>query len=1218
MFMRFFKKQFNVILILLVSMMFPPLSSGLATYTAGNTAAELAAKIQGKGITITNPVIRRGGSQATAIFSNGVTGANLAIDEGIYLGGMFADTAFTLNTSGSTSNNFPDITPDPDLVAIDARATNDTVVFEFDVTLESNVKLLLINYQFASDEYNEYVGSIYNDAFGFFISGGDLPAGTTYNIARVVDPQVFTDIVTLQNFPPVTVNNVNNGTRGSQDSGQPADLTNSQYFIDNTVNPNPVNVEFDGLTVGLNATLDNLTGGMTYHVKMALADVGDSLWDTGVFVNGIQGIRGPQICYDYAYKQNGRFFTEEYGAGSPSLDGSVVPGTPVSIRVTVQNRHENEILAEDVQFSVLNMDTTQIEYEPGTVYVTNPGSLAPVHISDNTLGMTNQPDEILNIPLDDLGSFENFFVYYDVDPKKSALNTPLKMRVDYNITLPLSSTQTLKYHLAEILDKDTPICTGANFEYTPKYGSFNVEDHALTQDGNGIYNLFTQVAKRPFDVDVVSYSLANLHTQQGVNTAVALELIDAKPYHDVNSSCEDPLSAFTKRYWMVLGDGTAIPSPVTEINIPELIEQGEARENVAFRISYNLMPDDGSLMEFGEPDATGKRSIKNLDFGALIAAKPNCETPVSRPPAADITTTVVACGDGNDLTPLQISQCMECLYGYDTISVCSRDNFSIRPEAFDIKIYDDKQGTSGTKTELPEVSNTAAGYSYGYDFIATSHIDENPVAGYTQGFLTPFVDHNISNRWSPTGTVSGCNDIADKYLKGYLVNGLAAKEYNRHNNVGEYSLVMTDSSWTMVDQIASHHVGVHYNDKDCVVGESFVPSVTTVLNSTNVGCTISSVHTNVDRNKYKEHNTTVHPYKFGLDEVKYSTTNPNDLFIYVNTLGFGANNDSNMSINLVGEIKAQGADNSVLDNFVTDCYAKNLKLTLDSNTSPVTPKDIDGQPVQFRWLENSASGGNNTDLFTNKAFVKLVDSEFSKIFGGMTLLKLYVNFERKSNTVMNPFAFELESLDVACKKKKECRSYANGKKKFNPKGNKVYDQNVTVLYGRVNAPRRIVMCDSGLVGSGCVGVMDFYYEFYADTNANPALINNLVGPNPQRSSNSVNWYKNTVHAVSDGEVKLTTQSNISSSAPTTNNGVTQITYTYNGDKGYPFKESLNITTGTGVEPWLIYDKYNAAATQTSAHLEFYGPGKWTSTSGSNTTHSTKANEKKKTNRRIQW
>ncbi len=355
----------------------------VSQYTSGGTAQELADKIAGPGLTISNPIIRRGNTSQTARFDNGTADANLAVDSGILLTTMSADEAFSSNDSGSFTINNTDITPDSDLTAIDNRALYDTVVFEFDVVLDDNTRLLLVNYQFASEEYNEYVGSIFNDAFGFFISGGDLN-GTTYNIARVRNPNAFVTINNLTNFPPVTVNNVNNGSPGANSTNEPSDYTNAIYFIDNEGKTDP-DVEFDGLTVGLNATLDNLTPGITYHFKMALADVGDSALDTGVFINTIRGIRVPKICYDYSYKQNDRFFSEDYNKTlGPVLSGTVVPGDPIEISVAIQSIEESDISASNVKFNVLNMDISQITYWDDTVYVADPGVVSRRFIADNT------------------------------------------------------------------------------------------------------------------------------------------------------------------------------------------------------------------------------------------------------------------------------------------------------------------------------------------------------------------------------------------------------------------------------------------------------------------------------------------------------------------------------------------------------------------------------------------------------------------------------------------------------------------------------------------------------------------------------------------------------------------------------------------------------------------------------------------------------------------
>ena len=102
--------------------------------------------------------------------------------------------------------------------------------FEFRCPPESDVYTPVVNfdYVFGSEEYYEYVGSPYNDAFGFFLN--------SQNIALVPGT---TDTA-------VAINNVN-------------DMTNSEYFVGNELingvpmtNPYP-KIEADGFTKELNA-----------------------------------------------------------------------------------------------------------------------------------------------------------------------------------------------------------------------------------------------------------------------------------------------------------------------------------------------------------------------------------------------------------------------------------------------------------------------------------------------------------------------------------------------------------------------------------------------------------------------------------------------------------------------------------------------------------------------------------------------------------------------------------------------------------------------------------------------------------------------------------------------------------------------------------------------------------------------------------------------------
>jgi outer membrane protein OmpA-like peptidoglycan-associated protein len=170
---------------------------------------------------------------------------------------------------------------DEELEAIARGKTWDAAVLEFDfVTVSEN---LSFRYVFASEEYLEYVGSKFNDVFGFFISGPNLGK---VNIARLPDGKT-----------PITVNTVNNAL-------------NSNYYIDNTyLNttdpfiwdvrnrmvidnknylheeiPPKYDTQFDGFTTILEAHC-NVIPNEVYHIKLAIADVGDDILDSGVFLD---------------------------------------------------------------------------------------------------------------------------------------------------------------------------------------------------------------------------------------------------------------------------------------------------------------------------------------------------------------------------------------------------------------------------------------------------------------------------------------------------------------------------------------------------------------------------------------------------------------------------------------------------------------------------------------------------------------------------------------------------------------------------------------------------------------------------------------------------------------------------------------------------------------------------------------------------------------------
>ncbi|MEQ9289736.1 MAG: Ig-like domain-containing protein, partial [Cyclobacteriaceae bacterium] len=245
------------------------------------SSAQLISKINGQGVTITNgsfPNPNDSGAQY-GTFSNGLNGASLSVDEGIILSTGGVTEAMTNNNQNGASQSTGNTYSDPDLTAINPSAIYDAAIFQFDVTTGTDVDAVIISYQFASEEYPDYVCSRFNDAFGFFVSGPGIIG--TENIALVPESGNV-----------VAVNSVNSGVCGSQADGTSADLTKAAYFIDNNEGtPGPVYVEYNGLTTLLNGKITGLLPNTTYSIKIAIADVADGSFDSGVVINQVVGLK---------------------------------------------------------------------------------------------------------------------------------------------------------------------------------------------------------------------------------------------------------------------------------------------------------------------------------------------------------------------------------------------------------------------------------------------------------------------------------------------------------------------------------------------------------------------------------------------------------------------------------------------------------------------------------------------------------------------------------------------------------------------------------------------------------------------------------------------------------------------------------------------------------------------------------------------------------------
>ncbi len=230
--------------------------------TAGGSPASIVSGLIGGGMTVSN-VVMNCPTPAYGTFSNGAT-TNLGINNGIVLTTGSAVAAIGPNNlvSAGLCNNTS--SSDPQLVAIEPNATYDLCVLEFDIIPECTQ--LTVRFVFGSEEYPEFVNAAFNDAFGFFITGpGPAPSCTPGFYSN-------TNVATLpNNVTPVSIDNVNAGS-------------NAAYYVDNT---GGTTIQYDGFTTVLTRTI-NVCPCQTYHWKFAIADAGDCIYDSGVFLEFLQ------------------------------------------------------------------------------------------------------------------------------------------------------------------------------------------------------------------------------------------------------------------------------------------------------------------------------------------------------------------------------------------------------------------------------------------------------------------------------------------------------------------------------------------------------------------------------------------------------------------------------------------------------------------------------------------------------------------------------------------------------------------------------------------------------------------------------------------------------------------------------------------------------------------------------------------------------------------
>lgn len=213
----------------------------------------------GPGITVSNVTFNGTSSlissnQIGTFETDSIATEELDLTGGILMTCGRADIAIGPNNQGGAGASTGG-SGDPDLTTISGTATFDKALLEFDFIPQYDT--VRFSYVFGSEEFFEYCNQ-YNDAFGFFVSGPGINGTFTNNAINIALMPGSQNLY-------VTIDNICDNVFSRWDNA------GGDWF------------QYDALTHVFTATVV-VQPCSTYHIKLAVGDAVDHVFDSGVFL----------------------------------------------------------------------------------------------------------------------------------------------------------------------------------------------------------------------------------------------------------------------------------------------------------------------------------------------------------------------------------------------------------------------------------------------------------------------------------------------------------------------------------------------------------------------------------------------------------------------------------------------------------------------------------------------------------------------------------------------------------------------------------------------------------------------------------------------------------------------------------------------------------------------------------------------------------------------
>lgn len=649
----------------------------------------------------------------------------------------------------------------------------------------------------------------------------------------------------------------------------------------------------------------------------------------------------------------------------------------------------------------LNM--TNMDYTENSTYIQNLGTSLKSFISDtpnNDIGEYDNNKSTWRLGIGATssqgGTIEPASAFTD-DSKKAFITLQSKFLVENNTSsLNLldhfsfkasfqTDSITIGSDNAQLIEQCVELNTTATI-YQPPLGIFNVTNQSANvaagdpTDGKDITNaLWAQISGKPFSVQIVALE-ENKITPKAFTGNVILDLVDSTNITDEQSTCTN--APLLQRY--------TNPNPKTNLFNDEStklfnLQYDKAQQNSRFRIKFYDF--SGIALIEGQPCSVSSTNanINGVpqcfnDMNKVIKYFPQCSTSANPPNNVCVSNQQ---GGADDW------RCYECMTG-STTPVCSRDNFAIRPAAYNIGI---------------NVTRLIGKKEYTLDINATMLNSDTNVSGYNQT-INNSADKNGTDEFVlPLTCTTLTTDKKTLSNEATFIEGRSEATAYASRNVGDVLITYNDNLWTQIDRSA-------YNTKafsDCIESSS----TNTANGDGKIGCLLSG-----SKQFY------FFPKAFDNTLLLQNFNNGN--FTYLS-------NDGNMSAELLFSPRAILEDNTTATNYTAGCFARDITYTVELNGS------IQDKRNRIRYFEDGVTSNfENNNTIATATFSSTKDNFIS---GTANNLQMLFNFTRNINSTDEPFRIKRNDFNIT--------SVIDQNNTSGDDFNRTNDHNATFYYGRV-------------------------------------------------------------------------------------------------------------------------------------------------------------------------